>query len=181
MLVKTQLSFLKNMLYIAQIVECGTITSVAQKNGIKASNLSKLIKDTEKELGGLLFIRTNKGLIPTEKALSISQKANEIQDMIIKSAKCFLKKAEVNPVSIYISDGIEIKGLDEVCMNAVVCQNSENADVIISNQKPLNVENRVILNAKIGEAITQNLFICAKDTPEARELITSIILMFQHK
>lgn len=181
MLIKMQLCLLKNMLYVAQVVECGTITKVAQKNGIKASNLSKLIKDTEKELGSALFIRTNKGLIPTEKALDISKKVNKIQEMIVESAKCFVQRPEINPISIYVSNGLEINSLGEVCPNAVFCENEQNADVIISNKEPINVENRVILNTKIGKEITQNLFICAKDTPQAREVITSIILMFQHK
>ena len=175
-----QICFLKNILYVAQIVEYGTITAVAQKNGLKASNLSKLIKDVEKEFGTLLFIRTNKGLIPTQMALEISKKANEIRVMLDENTKQLLKKNFKTCVKIYISKGLEISDLNRMFSNAVLCSDMKDADVIITTQEPSLVKNMLVIHTKIGDAITQDLWLCAQDTVEAKELVTSVVLRFQH-
>ena len=179
MLIKMQIGFLKDILYITQIVKAGTITAVAQKNGVKVSNLCKLIKEAEKEFGGLLFIRTNKGLVPTPKALEIAKKADEIEGLINECAKEFLKKSTINCVKVYISKGLEFHDLEKVHINMVLCSEPSDADVIISTQEPSDTKNTLVVHTKIGNAVTQDLWLIAKDTNEAKELLMSFVLMFR--
>ncbi len=180
MSVKTHLSFLKDMLYIAEISACGTISRAAEKNGIKASNLSKLIKDAEKEFSCHLFLRTNKGLIPTKTALEISQRADEICKLIEKSEDSFLQNGNNKPVLFYISEGLEIVDLNKVCQNAVLTENIKQADIIITTQKPDISDKMLCVHIKIGQNIMQNIWICGHQTPQTAPVITRLVLMFQH-
>ena len=148
--------------------------------GIKASNLSRIIKDTEKEFGFLLFIRTNKGLIPTENALQIFKSTHLIKQMIEESFGQFLPNNFKKKVLVYIEHGLEINGLENVCPNAVLSSRAENADILIGTQKPLQSDKMTILNVKIGNAVTQDLWISAKDSLPVQSVISSIVLMFQH-
>lgn len=181
MSVKTELLLLKYMLYVAQIIECQSIARAAQKNNIKASNLSKLLKDAENKFGSQIFIRTNKGLIPKKEAFEISKKANEIKNLLKESEVTFWQTKIKKSVYIYVSDDLEVKDIDKICSNVVLCTKINDADIIISSQKPLDTKNKLVVSIKNGDLIKQNLFISAKDTPMTKAIVTSIILMFEHK
>ena len=180
MSVKMRLCFLKELLYIGEIIECATISKAASKNGIKASNLSKLIKDTEKEFNQKLFIRTSTGMAPTKTALEVLKTASAVNEIIKESQTKFLTLKSPENIKIFISQGLNVSGLSEVCPNCILCNDAKAADVIISTQRPENADKLITVEFRIGSNITQNIFICAKDLPGMEQVVTSLVMLFQN-
>ncbi|MFV0352061.1 MAG: LysR family transcriptional regulator [Oscillospiraceae bacterium] len=54
---------LQKLRYMIEIVDSGSISTAAQKLFISQPSLSNAIKELEEELGGVLFLRTNKGAV----------------------------------------------------------------------------------------------------------------------
>lgn len=166
------------MLYVAELTEYKSISAVAEKNAIKASNLSKLINEAEKEFGVDLFLRTNKGVIAKKPALEIALKAGELKKILKETENLLFSNKKI---LIYVDDDLEFHHLEQIGKNVTLCNNKNKADIIIGLHKPKDAKGKLIVNIKNGDLIVQNLFICAKDTPEIASVVTSIILMFQHK
>lgn len=179
MSVKMRLTFLRELLYIREIIECGTISKAALKNGIKASNLSKLIKDAEKEFNQKLFIRTSKGVTPTKAALEILKVANSINEIVKTNQVKFSNPKSPENIKIFISQGLNVGGLGEICPNCILCNNLKTADIIISTQRPENADKMITVEFTIGSNVTQNVFICAKNIPGIEQIVTSLVVLFQ--
>ena len=79
LIIKSQLAFLKSILYLVSVVECRSITRAAEQNGIKQTNLSAMMKDLEETIGEPLFIRKSNGLLPTESAMMLYRHALNLQ------------------------------------------------------------------------------------------------------
>jgi len=180
MSVKNQLSLIKQLLYVREIISCKTIASAAIKNGIKAPNLSKIIKETEKQLGQILFIRTTKGLIPTSTAREISKIADALFEMSNIYQTKYLRLTEPQNLRFFISKGLVVQGLDKICQDFVLSSAQKNADVIISTRHPKNADKMLSVQVKIGDVVTQDIWICAKDIPFAEQIVTSLVLLFQN-
>ena len=71
--IKQKLALIKIILYFNDILRKGKISKSAEENGIKQSNLSRLITDFEKASGVTLLQRSNQGVIPTPQGMRISQ------------------------------------------------------------------------------------------------------------
>ena len=65
MSVKKKDLLMRSLLYFQETIRNGKITLTAQKNGIKISNLSKMLKDLEEELHVQLLHRSRDGVRPT--------------------------------------------------------------------------------------------------------------------
>lgn len=68
------LSHLDSWEIIFEVVECGSITLVANKHRLERTQLSRRISQFEDELGTRLFERRGKLLMPTQKALDMKER-----------------------------------------------------------------------------------------------------------
>lgn len=176
MSVKTQISFLKNLLYIEQIVREGTISRVADKNGLKASNLSKMLKETEKQMGKQLFLRTTHGMVPTKEAKEAALEISRLSKMIDALAQKYCKCAcSCNHLKLFISKGLEISASEKMFQKVIKTDKMEDADVIVATEKPPFAESMICVENKIGHQIKQDIFVCAKNTKQAIDFATKII------
>lgn len=74
---------LTHLRYMVEVARTGSITKAAQNLYMGQPNLSKAIKDLEKNAGTAVFMRTPKGVVPTKKG-----------EEIIEYAKSLLKQAD---------------------------------------------------------------------------------------
>ena len=63
--IKTKISFLRELLALKEVIDLGQIHAAAERNGIKYSNMSKMISDLESRFRTTLLIRSSAGSIPT--------------------------------------------------------------------------------------------------------------------
>lgn len=63
--IKTKVSLLKELLALKEVVDLGQIQAAAERNGIKHSNMSKMISDLESRFKTVLLIRSPMGCLPT--------------------------------------------------------------------------------------------------------------------
>jgi len=176
MSVKTQISFLKSLLYIEQIMREGTISRAADKNGLKASNLSKMLKELEKQMDKQLFVRTPQGMVPTKEAKEAALEINRLSKMIDDLARKYCKGADMcGELRLFVSKGLEISASEKVFQKALKTDDMQAADVIVSTEKPLFAESMICVENKIGHQIKQSIFVCAKNNKRAIDFATKII------
>ena len=72
------LSHLDSWEIIFEVVECGSITLVADKHRLERTQLSRRISQFEDELGTRLFERRGKLLMPTQKALDMKERLQPV-------------------------------------------------------------------------------------------------------
>ena len=63
--IKTKIAFLRELLALKEVIDLGQIHAAAERNGIKHSNMSKLIADLEARFKTRLLIRSSSGSVPT--------------------------------------------------------------------------------------------------------------------
>lgn len=63
--IKTKVAFLRELLALKEVIDIGQIQAAAERNGIKHSNLSKMISDLESRFKSTLLIRSSAGSVPT--------------------------------------------------------------------------------------------------------------------
>ncbi|MBR4127013.1 MAG: LysR family transcriptional regulator [Alphaproteobacteria bacterium] len=78
--IKSKTQFLKELIALKEVIDAGKISTAADKNGLKSTNLSKLITSLESRLHTKLISRSSKGVYPLEEAVKI----NETTEKIIK-------------------------------------------------------------------------------------------------
>jgi len=85
MSIKQKLSLIKAALYFNEVLREKKISAAAQKNGIKQTNLSKLISEFEQAVNIPLLRRDNTGITPTNYGLKISETIKELEQKITES------------------------------------------------------------------------------------------------
>lgn len=63
--IKTKITFLRELLALKEVIDIGQICAAAERNGIKHSNLSKMIADLETRFKTTLLLRSPSGCVPT--------------------------------------------------------------------------------------------------------------------
>lgn len=63
--IKTKVALLRELLALKEVIDIGQIHAAAERNGIKHSNLSKMISDLESSFKSTLLIRSSAGSVPT--------------------------------------------------------------------------------------------------------------------
>ncbi len=63
--IKTKIAFLRELLALKEVIDLGQIQAAAERNGIKHSNMSKMISDLESRFKTRLLIRSSSGSVPT--------------------------------------------------------------------------------------------------------------------
>ena len=82
MTIKNNLALIRRLLYFYAVIENGRINITAERNGIKAANLSKMLTELEKEIGAPLLERSNQGVKPTVLGQKIYQLSKELSQNI---------------------------------------------------------------------------------------------------
>ena len=95
-----------HMKYVLEIEKSGSISQAAQNLFMAQPNLSKAIKDLEKELGYKIFTRTSSGVVATEKGAEFLYHAKKAMEQIDEIEKLADKKdAESRQFKISIPRG----------------------------------------------------------------------------
>jgi len=69
---------LQQLKYIVQIVQCGSISTAAQKLFITQPSLSKAVSELEKEMGITIFCRNNRGVYLSEDGIKFLSYARQV-------------------------------------------------------------------------------------------------------
>lgn len=69
---------LTSLRYALEVEDCGSVTNAAKRLSVSQPNLSKMIKELEKRLGFSLFVRKNKGMVPTKKGQEFLREARKV-------------------------------------------------------------------------------------------------------
>ncbi len=139
MSLKKQLAVIKYLLALNSTVKFGSINTAAAKNGIKPSNLSRLISEFEEIVGGKLLNRTPKGVSPTVLGTKVCALAEQIEHELEK-ADCEEDK-DIQIIKIYVSSELEFTDFENFFAdfnNAIIVltPRRKQADIIISGQAP---------------------------------------------
>jgi len=182
MSVKTQTDFYKCMLYVKELVDEGAISRVAEKNGIKAPNLSNLLKKAELFVSKPLFYRTPHGVVALESAVEIAKKMRAVQKLMssIESKKNSLQTRQ-NPLKLYVSKGLQIGSLEDFSDPVQISSKKSEADVIVSTSKPKRAGSMITIENKLGQNIKQTVWVCAQNNARAAALARFIVLRFHRR
>lgn len=176
MSVKTKSILFRDLLYLHEAVNLASINATAEKNGIKTSNLSKIIKELENITQKQLFLRSNKGVTPTGEALKISNSVHELEQLFDKISEQIYEQQNKKALLLYVPDNMELKNLNLYNQSEIVfCQDKEKADVIISYQKPEENRELIVVENCIGVDIKQKIWVCAINSKQALSLARFII------
>lgn len=176
MSIKLKAILFRNLLYLNEVIKHSQINAAAEKNGIKSSNLSKIIKDLEDFLQKQLFIRTPNGLIPTTKALELSQMLNQTETVFDEMIEKITISENKKSLQLYVPDNIELKNLPSFKENKIVfCSSPVDADVIVSYEKPQTPKNFIMVENCIGTEFKQKIWVSSKNSKQALNLSRFII------
>lgn len=73
---------LTSLKYALEIENCGSVTSAAKRLSVSQPNLSRMIKELETSVGFSLFIRKNKGMVPTKQGADFLRRAREVMEQL---------------------------------------------------------------------------------------------------
>ncbi len=114
MSVKNRLILLKNLLYFMAIARTGSISRAAMQNGIKAANLSRMMKEFENAIGCSLFYRKSTGIELTREGYLVLEEAKRLEDEVEElEYYAVLKNASGNHVSLYLPSNLCFMDLEK--------------------------------------------------------------------
>lgn len=176
MSIKSKSTLFRNMLYLNELIKFSKISTVAENNGIKQSNLSKIIKDLEDITQTQLFERSNKGLIATDKAIELSKLISKTEIYFEETMEKMLNQEIKKTILLFVPENIIIKNLQSFTESKIVlCDNASKADVIISYDKPKNNNNLIIVENSLGTSFKQKIWISSINSKPAINLARFII------
>ncbi len=168
--IKQKLSIIKFALYFNDVIREGKISNSAQKNGIKAGNLSKIISDFEAIIKIPLLQRGNKGVYPTNYGLKISEAISRMEQDI-EDIESFIRIYPDTQLKYHFAPGMTLKSLDVFQQehpgwNLISCDDAKEAHLAILTTAPTwNCEQTCL---QTSGNISQKLWItCQMDKAEA--------------
>ena len=179
--IKSSINLIRGILYLHETIRCKSISRAAENNGIKASNLSLIISNLEKQIGTRLLKRSPQGCSPTLQGQKIAGQAVELKQLIQKLAAWHENGgAGDRSLNIYISPNLELCDCREfeqqpprIHLNFV--EEDILADVKITNTPPAEKE-RSCTELHIGSGLFQKIWICCSEqNPNAQEFFDNII------
>lgn len=93
---------LQHLKYVVEVEKTGSITQAAQNLYMGQPNLSKAIKELEKNLGIVIFKRTSKGVLPTAQGEEFLRYAKSILDQVQRMENLYRSAGEQTGFSISI-------------------------------------------------------------------------------
>lgn len=104
--IKTRVTLLKELLALKEVIDTGQIQIAANKNGIKHSNMSKLISDLETRLNATVLQRTPAGSLPTNATPEIYSAIETICSTLDKIEQVTPEKELTGYISIMVAEGL---------------------------------------------------------------------------
>lgn len=171
--VKSDTYLIRALLYFCEIIQNHNISKTAEKNGIKPSNLSILIRNLEKQIGTPLLYRTSHGTMPTPMGQKLYEIVSQVRP-ILSNIEQYRQTLQLSPqpLNLYIASNLQLENYDkfalsnpDIILNFV---NSESlADVSLLNHKPTN-PNFSYTEVNIGNILTQKVWIvCHNEKPQS--------------
>lgn len=80
--IKSKVALLRELLALKEVIDVGQIQAAAERNGIKHSNLSKMISDLETRFKTSLLIRSSAGSVPTNATRQLYSDIEVISDAL---------------------------------------------------------------------------------------------------
>lgn len=104
--IKTRVTLLKELLALKEVIDTGQIQIAANKNGIKHSNMSKLISDLETRLDATLLQRTPAGSLPTNATSEIYSAIETICSTLDKIEQVTPEEELTGYISVMVAEGL---------------------------------------------------------------------------
>ena len=104
--IKTRVTLLKELLALKEVIDTGQIQIAANKNGIKHSNMSKLISDLETRLNATLLQRTPAGSLPTSATPEIYSAIETICSTLDKIEQVTPEEELTGYISVMVAEGL---------------------------------------------------------------------------
>lgn len=179
--IKNYTLLIRGILYVQEIIRCKSINKAAEENNIKASNLSLIINNFEKEIGSKLFKRSSRGCIPTKQGYKIAELASDLKEQIQKISNWHENICPQNrTLNIYISPNMELTDCSEFEKNHPTIklnfiEDDIMADILIRNIPPINTLEKYT-ELRIGDNIKQKIWVCCNErNPMALEFFDFIV------
>ncbi|MBR5625471.1 MAG: LysR family transcriptional regulator [Alphaproteobacteria bacterium] len=110
--IKSKVSLLRELLVLKEVIDTGQIFAAAERNGIKHSNMSKMLTELETRFAAKLLVRSPAGCVPTNMARQIYsdvERISEILDSILDNLSG--PEELIGYVSIWTEEGFAGSGL----------------------------------------------------------------------
>ena len=186
MSVKSKIALSRDLLYFKEVVVAKQISAAASKNGIKPSNLSKIIQGLENSAAKKLFIRNSRGLEPTSEALKIAELIGGAEKHFDSCIQKISKKNTPGILNLYLPPNLKIKNLNTFCKNhdgltVVFCPTTIEADVWVDYEAPIQSDGWICVQNHIGRNFDQIIWVCAVNEKIPVELAQFIISEMYHQ
>ena len=180
MSVKSKIALFRDLLYFKEVVNTKQISAAASKNGIKPSNLSKIIQSLEKSASKKLFLRNSRGLEPTSEALKIAELISGAEKHFDTCVQKISKKNTPGILNLYLPPNLKIKNLNRFCkdhegLTLILCTTTVEADVWVDYEPPVQTDGWISVQNHIGRNFDQSIWICAVNEKIPVELAQFII------
>lgn len=179
--IKNYTTLIRAILYVEEIIRCKSINKAAEENNIKASNLSLIINNFEKEIGTKLFKRSSQGCVPTKQGCKVAALASDLKEQIQKISNWHENIYPKNRIlNIYVSSNMELADWSEFAKNHSTIklnfiEEDIMADIKISNTPPVNSMEKYT-QLHIGDNLKQKIWIyCNERNPKALEFFDFIV------
>ena len=179
MTIKNNLALIRRLLYFYAVIENGRINITAERNGIKAANLSKMLTELEEEIGAPLLERSNQGVKPTVLGQKIYQLSKELSQNISFLLDQTTEHNMEAEISYCFPENFRLNNLEEFHTRhpdiLLIEEKSPRADVIVSYQKLPDDVSRIIIKNNFGNTITQTIWVSCRRDLEAAVLFAEFI------
>ena len=151
--IKRESVIIRQLLYLLATIRNGKITQTAEENGIKASNLSSLLKELEEVAGTPLLNRKSDGVEPTMAGKELYKLAKEFEVTLNKFRNLQKKINKNEKIVFYMPQNIEIdlSAFRQDC-DVVRTDDFRECDVAIVLQEP----EKMSKNYEMTKLIYQN-------------------------
>lgn len=179
MTIKANLTLIRRLLYFYAVIENGQINATAEKNGIKAANLSKILKDLEEDIGAPLLERSNQGIRPTVLGQKIYLLSKELSQHVIALLDQTGGHTAEAEVSFYFPANFQLSSLEEFQARypgIILSEKKQpDADVVVSYEEPPADSERIVIKNNIGSSIRQTIWVSCRQDSEAAAVFAEFI------
>lgn len=162
--IKRESVIIRQLLYLLATIRTGKITQAAEENGIKASNLSSLLKDLEEAAGVKLLSRKSDGVKPTAAGKELYKLAKEFENTLGKFRNIQNKIKQNEEIIFYAPENMEIDlGAFDMRQYVIKSEDFGECDVALTEERVNNPEwekTRIIIQK--GTIILNFWVVCKK-------------------
>lgn len=174
MTVKSRLVLARSLLYFIEVVRNGQISRTAELNGIKQANLSRIIRNLEKEIGVDLLMRNARGVCPTVAGEQIYNLATEMEKQLKKFYSLNQLRQDIdNVLTLYVSPELSLRIPQNFSVSGSgyiikTVKKADEAEVAILKNRPEAAIGKVV-RLHLGDIISTDVWIVYNDDDPAAE------------